>query len=196
LLATGTSWLATTAWVVLGTGTLVAVDIGGMVRDLLLLLILPVACGQALRSVPVLARWTVRWRVLLGVVSQLLVFSVILKAAVEVFERLRQDDAAPLRWSDGVLVAILCLGIHLGAFAGGFWSSKGLCFDRPSQIAVAFSCSQKTLPVALLLFEYFKEKYPLAVVPMVLYHVEQLLVDTFLADVLAARNCDEVLSDV
>ena len=54
---------------------------------------------------------------------------------------------------------------------------------------MAFACSQKTLPVALLLFEsYFKQEYPLAVLPLVFYHVGQLAVDTVIADHLRERQ--------
>ena len=50
-------------------------------------------------------------------------------------------------------------------------------------MAIAFAGSQKTLPVALFLFHaYFKDQYPLAVVPLAFYHVGQLVVDTFVAD--------------
>jgi predicted Na+-dependent transporter len=50
-------------------------------------------------------------------------------------------------------------------------------------------CGQKTLPVALLLFEtYFREVYPLAVVPLVFYRVGQLIVNTFIAEELARRG--------
>src|SRR5207249_8435623 len=59
LLTTCTSWLVTTAWVVLGTGTVVSIDTAAMIRDLLVFLILPVALGQSLRSVPILARTAV-----------------------------------------------------------------------------------------------------------------------------------------
>src|SRR5262249_29847649 len=83
----------------------------------------------------------------------------------------------------------LSVALHLAALASGFWSSRGLGFGRPDRIAVAFGCSQKTLPVALFLFEaYFKEGYPLAVVPLVFYHVGQLVVAPFLAAGLAPRG--------
>lgn len=188
LLTTATSWLVTTAWVVLGTGTVVPVNTAAMVRDLLVFLIVPVGIGQSLRGMPLLNRASARWKRVLGVVSQLLIFSIILKAAVEVFDRLREGEAASPGAGSLLTAAVLCLGTHLAAFAAGFWTSKGLRFDRPSQIAVAFACSQKTLPVALVLFDYFKERYPLAVVPMVVYHVGQLFVDTLLADRLARRR--------
>jgi sodium/bile acid cotransporter 7 len=77
---------------------------------------------------------------------------------------------------------LVCVGTHLTALAVGLWSSKGLGFDRPNQIAVAFACSQKTLPVAIYLFDAHYQSTPLAVVPLVLYHVGQLTVDTFIAE--------------
>jgi hypothetical protein len=40
----------------------------------------------------------------------------------------------------------------------------------------------------LYLFDsYFKESYPLSLVPMVVYHVSQLIVDTLVADLLTRQ---------
>jgi sodium/bile acid cotransporter 7 len=188
LLTTATSWLATTAWLTWTTGAAVGVDTSAMMSELALVLIVPVGLGQMMRVAPPLARLAVRGRPVLGVVSRLLIFSMILQAATSVSDRLREraELPSPLLLAG---VAGLCVGLHLTALAAGLGSSKLLGFDRPSQIAVAFACSQKTLPVALLLFEtYFKDAYPLAVVPMVFYHVGQLIVDTFIAQELARRG--------
>jgi sodium/bile acid cotransporter 7 len=188
LLTTGLSWLVTTAWLALGTGTEVAVDTPAMMQGLVLVVLVPVALGQLGRAVPALARAADRQRVLLGVVSRLLIVSIVFKAAVDVGEKLggRFASLPP----GGLLGAAgLCLGIHLIALTTGFWSSGWLGCGRASRIAVAFACSQKTLPVSLYLFEaYFKDAHPLAVVPLVCYHFGQLLVDTFIADGLAGRG--------
>ena len=58
--------------------------------------------------------------------------------------------------------------------------------DRGRQIAIAISCSQKTLPISLALFDrYFARAeptpFPLAVVPLLFYHAGQLLLDTLIA---------------
>jgi sodium/bile acid cotransporter 7 len=185
LATTGTSWLATTLWLVLGTGQSIRLDPAGMMRQLALILIVPVALGQLIRAADTLARLADRYRLVLGVLSQLLILGVILKTAVDVRLGLEGsavgDSAAAL-----VAVAGLCLGLHLAALAGGLWGGRALGFDRASQIAVAFAGSQKTLPVALLVFNtYFREAYPLAVLPLMFYHVGQLVVDTFIADALA-----------
>jgi sodium/bile acid cotransporter 7 len=188
LLTTGTSWLVTTTWLVLATGQSVRLDAAGMMRDLALILIVPVALGQLSRAAGPLARTASRYKRVLGVVSQLMIFTVIFKTAADVSgelrERLPELDAWPV-----ATVAVVCLGMHLAALAGGLWSARALGFDRPSQIAVAFAGSQKTLPVALLVFDtHFRQDYPLAVLPLMFYHVGQLVVDTFIADGLAARQ--------
>jgi sodium/bile acid cotransporter 7 len=188
LVSTCTSWLVTTAWLVGATGAGVSVPTADMMAGLLLVLVLPVGLGQLCRAAPPLARLAARGRTVIGVAARLLVLSIILKAAVDVSRRLdHAGSALPLAWL--LPTAGICVGTHLAALATGLWSSGLLGFARPERIAVAFACSQKTLPVALVLFtDYFQQSYPLAVVPLVFYHVGQLVVDTFIADALAARG--------
>jgi len=184
LLTTATSWLATPAWLAFAARTSIVLDTPGMMRSLVVVLIVPVGFGQLSRAVGPLARTATRHKALLGAVSRLLIFSIILKAAVDVRERL-SERSAPLDLGSISAAAALCVAVHLTALVGGLWGSRLLKFDRASQVAVAFACSQKTLPVSLYLFEvYFKESYPLAVVPIVVYPVAQLIVDTLIADVL------------
>jgi sodium/bile acid cotransporter 7 len=188
LLTTATSWLVTTAWLAWTTGAAVGVNTTAMMVELLLVLVVPVGLGQLVRAAPPLAQMADRSKTVLGVVSRLLIFSIMLKAATDVADRLEARAELP---SPRLLLAMagLCVGLHLTALAAGFWSGQALRFDRPSRIAIAFACSQKTLPVALLLFDtYFKDAHPLAVVPMVFYHVGQLVVDTFIAERLARRG--------
>jgi sodium/bile acid cotransporter 7 len=182
LLTTGTSWLVTTAWLFLATGLAVRMEPADLMRDLALVLVVPVGLGQLLRALPPVVQVVTRYRAVLGVVSQALVLAIILRAAVDVSLSVRARvvgvTAAAL-----LLAAVLCLGIHLTALVTGWWGSRVCGFDRPDRIAVAFACSQKTLPVALFLFDaHYKDAYPLAVVPLVVYHVGQLVLDTFVAD--------------
>lgn len=188
LLTTSSSWLITPPWLVLGTGVQVDVHLGELMRELLLFLVLPVALAQLSRALPPVARLVTRWRSPLGLLSQLLVLSVILRASVDA--RLRLDEHSAVVSAAALLIALaVCLGVHLAALAGGFWGGGLLRLDRAERIAVAFAGSQKTLPVALLLFEgYFQQRYPLAIVPLLFYHVGQLIVDTFIADALLHRR--------
>jgi sodium/bile acid cotransporter 7 len=156
-----------------------------MMRGLIGVLVLPVAAGQLLRAPAPLRQLSTRYKSVLSVVARLLTVAIMFKAGVEVRDRLGNDAAPGL--GSLVLVAGVCLTIHLVALASGLWSSKALGFDRPSQIAVAIAGSQKTLPVSLILFEEHFRNYALAVFPLVFYHFGQLIVDTFIADRLAGR---------
>jgi sodium/bile acid cotransporter 7 len=190
LLTTSTSWLVTTSWLLVGTGTQVDMDPARMMRELALVLVVPVALGQAMHASGRFARLTQRFQREMGVVSQVLIFCIILKAAVDFRDRL--GDRASSLGLGLLLTGLVCVSLHLLALVTGLWSSRGLGFDRPSQVAVAFACSQKTLPVALYLFEAHFRDFPLAVVPLVFYHGGQLIVDTFIADKLAAGRPDGV----
>ncbi|MCI0462994.1 MAG: bile acid:sodium symporter [Gemmataceae bacterium] len=185
LCTTATGWLVAPAWLALTTGTGVALDTPAMMLDLVLCLVLPVGAGQLCQTAGPLARAAVRWKVPLGVVSQLLILTILLRAAANVGTRFGEGSAA-LSGGAVVVAALASLTVHLTALAGGLWGARALGFDARAQAAVAFASSQKTLPVALLLFErYFQAAYPLAILPLTFYHFGQLIVDTFIADALA-----------
>jgi sodium/bile acid cotransporter 7 len=184
------SWLLTTAWLTGTTGTAVALDPVPMMLDLAACLVLPVAAGQLARRPPASARFADRHRRLLGAAAQVFVLAIVLKAGVTVGTRLLEGSA---RLTPGVVAAgvALAVGLHLLALFVGLGSSRVLGFDRGRQIAVAFAGSQKTLPVSLLLFEqYFTDAYPLAVLPLLFYHVGQLVLDTPIAHRLRERGED------
>ncbi len=181
LASTSTSWLVTTMWLRVATATETALDAASMMTSLLLVLVLPVAGGQLCRAVGPLARAADRYHTALGVVGRLLIFLVILKAAVDIRGHFA-DWSDDLSASTLLYVLAACLVLHLIALEVGYWSGRMLGFDRPERIAVAIAGSQKTLPVALYLLEAYFRPYPLAVFPLVFYHVGQLVVDSFIAE--------------
>lgn len=187
LLTTGTSWLATTGWLAWGAGAQVAVRTAALMQGLLLALVLPVALGQLIRTIPRLRRFALRQKTGLGFISKILILAIILKAAVDMFDKLN-SGIATVKAGELVLVAAICLAIHLTGLSVGYWTSRAWRFDRPNQIAVAFACSQKSLPVALFLYESYFQGYPLAVIPLAFYHMGQLIVDTFIAERMAEGN--------
>jgi solute carrier family 10 (sodium/bile acid cotransporter), member 7 len=180
-ITTAISWIATTAWLAWGTGQEVPIDTTAMMTDLALILVLPVGVGQLTRAVPPLRWFATRYKPLLGVISRLLILVIMLKAAAAVSSQLAEHAARIGIWLI-IATAVLCIGNHLLALFGGFWTGGLLGFDRPSRIAVGFAGSQKTLPVSLALLELYFKQYPLAVVPLLFYHAGQLIVDTFIAD--------------
>jgi sodium/bile acid cotransporter 7 len=84
---------------------------------------------------------------------------------------------------------VLAVGLHLFVLASGLLTGRWLRFDRGRRIAIGFAASQKTLPVSLMLYDqYFKESFPYAVMPILFYHVGQLLCDTAIAKRMARRG--------
>jgi sodium/bile acid cotransporter 7 len=174
-------WLVAPLWLA-SAGSAVVLDPLAMMRSLVVVLVVPVALGQVLRFVPGVARVVDRHRTSIGVSARLLVATVLVCAAA--------DGAAQTEWLTVAALlstAAVTLGLHLAgvvlAFAGGWL----LRLPRAERIAVAIAGSQKTLPVGLFLFgAYYRADYPLAVLPLLLYHAGQLLADTLLADKLAA----------
>jgi sodium/bile acid cotransporter 7 len=182
VVTTATSWLVAPAWLGAWTREMASsIESRNMMMELALVLILPVGLGQLCRAARPLTWFANRWKTFIGVLAQFLILSIMVKAAVNVRDRL-EDEALPSLWA--ILVAVgLCVGNHLAAFAAGYFGGKALGFGRPNAIAVGFSCSQKTLPVALFLFDrYFRHAYPLALLPLAFYHLGQLLVDTLIAN--------------
>ncbi len=178
---TFTSWFLTTGWLVWLTGTEIELNVFAMMVDLVLSLIVPVFVGQALRLIPQCVEIAERHVVLLGVLSQCCILAIVIKAGVIVGTKLHGDGAldvaATFLWSVGLAVSL-----HLFALASGVITARWIGLDRGRQIAVAFASSQKTLQVALVLYDqYFSARFPFAVLPLLFYHIGQLLLDTVIA---------------
>jgi sodium/bile acid cotransporter 7 len=182
-LTIGLGCLLTPLWLAWGTGSQVDIDAGRMMRSLALVLLLPVAAGQAVRSWRFAAEVADRHRAAIGVASRLLIVVIVLRAALEVNDRLRETTDG-LSAGTFLGTALMCVALHLTALASGFWSGAVLRFNRPDRVAAAIGGSQKTLPVSLYLFDVYFRDFPLAVVPMLCFFIGQLVVDTFIADIL------------
>jgi sodium/bile acid cotransporter 7 len=184
------SWIATPAWLTWTTGALVELAVGDMMLDLALCLMVPVALGQLLRSWRPAALVADRHKTLFGTIAQVFVLAIVLRAGVTVGNRYHDGTTALgpalFAWS-----AALAVGLHVLSLCFGLFTSRWMGIERGRQIAIAISCSQKTLPISLALFDrYFAHAeptaFPLAVVPLLFYHAGQLLLDTVIAQRLKA----------
>jgi sodium/bile acid cotransporter 7 len=145
-------------------------------------LVLPVVAGQLLRLVPGVPALALRLRRANSVTARLLVATTLVAATALAAGRLGQTSLDMV-----ALTALACLTVHLAGLLLGLLAGRLVGLDRSDRIAVGFAGSQKTLPVGLMLFGYYHADYPLAVLPLVVYHAGQLLVDTLIADRLASR---------
>lgn len=185
LLSNLLSCVATSAWVTAGTGTVVRLEFTDLMRQLAIVIALPVGAGQALRMRPSVAQWVTARQTALSVVARCLILTVVLSAAVKAGIRLRET---PLPWPVVGRVAAFCLALHLAGWSAAWVLARTLFrFERRRSIGAAFGASQKTLPVGLYLARTFFPQLGLAGLPILIYHVTQLVTDTWIANALARR---------
>jgi sodium/bile acid cotransporter 7 len=175
-------FLITPLWLTLtlGTGAAnVSIDAGKMVSELAVLVVLPMAAGQLARLYRPLGGWATRRGKSLSTVAQCGILTMVLMGAIKTGEMLhRQPADAVFAWWDWLAMIAATLGLHLGMLACGIALAGGLRLPREDRIAVGIAGSQKTLMIGLQVALAAQ----LLILPMVVYHVGQLIVDTVIAD--------------
>ena len=179
-------FLLTPLWLVALTGQQVeseALQLSNMVVKLGILVVLPMTLAQVIRRLaPSFAGWTTHNKTALGVGAQVGVLTMVMLGAVQTGLRLRQPSADDIV-ADVVLMMVLVMTLHLTMLVVGMLSARAIGLTREDQIAVGFAGSQKTLMVGLQV----GMEAGFSILPMVTYHVGQLLVDTLIADWLRSR---------
>ncbi len=165
-----------------------SLEFGSIVVKLLLLVVVPMAAAQVLRIYRPLADWATRQKTPMGVLAQLGVLGMILLGTVNTGLSVNGSSGGMGYVGPFAAMIIIVLALHLSTLWAGHVISRVLGIDRPERIAVGFSGSQKTLMVGLVVALEDYGDFPLAVFPIVAYHVCQLLVDTVIADHLRASE--------
>ena len=83
--------------------------------------------------------------------------------------------------SEYPLMLGIVLGIHAALFVIAYGYGCVAKLDKPEKKALAFVSSQKTLPIALSVISVLPGDSGAAVIPCLLFHFTQLLVDSFVA---------------
>lgn len=181
LITNATCFLTTPAWLLLLTRKQTSLEMGDLIWQLGVLVVLPMAAGQLVRLSPRVATWATARRAACGILAQIGILVMVLVGATQCGIRLKSTElGALLSWLDGIGLIAVVSGLHLAGVATGVTLGRGFAFSRPDRIAVAIAGSQKTLMVGIYIaVEYFGG---VAILPMVAYHVGQLVIDTVLAD--------------
>jgi sodium/bile acid cotransporter 7 len=184
LITNAACFAVTPFWVRVTTGQSAQVDAWGMAYKLALVCVLPVLAAQMVRLWRPAAAVADRRKRLLGIVSQFGILSFVLAGAVSGGAKLHDaeslEQVSLLAWP-ALIVSVV--GIHLAAFALAYAVGKALRLPREDRLGAAFSGSQKTLMVGISTSQ--SAFGGLSMLPMIAYHVCQLLADTMLADRLA-----------
>ena len=150
---------------------------------LAVLVVIPMAFAQLLRQNKQIGLWAVRRKSFLSKFAQAGILSMVMVGATQCSLKLHN---AELSIGELPRMALAALLVHVLVFWCGMRLASALGFERPQQIAVGVSGSQKTLMVGLdIAIQYFGG---LAMLPMVVYHFIQLFVDTMIADRLRSRS--------
>ncbi len=156
----------------------VQLDAISQFKKLSLLVVAPLVVAQFMRRMGCRG-WADRYRGQLSVLAQLgILVMVLLGAAASGVTTLDSPVVSDRpSWWAGFCLLVTVLGIHLSALAFGVFASRSLGMSRARQIAVGISGSQKTLMVGLQI----AIDCGVSVVPMLIYHVGQLALDTLIA---------------
>lgn len=182
-------FLVMPAWLLLTTSTSITLKPGEMVVSIALLVVAPIFVAQALRLLPRVGSFATRHKVVLGVFAQLGILSMIGIGAIHCGQKLESQVARLVSGETAVMIFVV-MAVHLLALASGMWVALRLKIAWPDAIAVGISGSQKTLMIGLWAStQYFGG---LTLLPLIVYHVGQLLADTVIADRLRLRHPSKI----
>ena len=192
LITNGLCFLITPLWLLVGStwfGTADAsgsLQFGSMVWRLLLAALLPAFIGQMVRlSRPVETFVDVNKPVFSNIAQAIILMLVFVSAFRGGVQFEATGMAGNLRHMEFATVWICCIVLHLVAMCVA-WQVTGLAgFAEEDRRACVFAGSQKTLPIGILVSQ--ATGLPFSILPMLMYHMSQLFIDTWIADRLKSR---------
>ena len=181
--------LVTPLWLVLLVGHRIEIQVGPLIEELVVIVLMPIALAQFLRLHKRIALWAEHNKQALAVTCQIGILVMVFLGAIQMGVHLHTQASLPesttgarapdhISALDILWVTLLTAGIHLIAMAAGWFAAARTGIARPQQIGVAISGSQKTLMIGLKM----AMDCGVSILPMVTYHVGQLLIDTLIAD--------------
>ena len=159
-------------------GRNVQIDSWRLVSTLALIVVLPIVIAQLMRLSHRFSERINKRKALLSTLCQIGILSMVMLGAVHMGSRLASTSAATIGLIAVATVVLLTSASHVLTLAVGWYLARATSVARPQRIAVAFSGSQKTLMIGLKL----AIDCGVSILPMVIYHVGQLIIDAMIAD--------------
>ncbi|MCG3148217.1 MAG: hypothetical protein PCFJNLEI_01660 [Verrucomicrobiae bacterium] len=162
--------------------TQVSFDVLALTGKLALIIFLPVVLGQLAR--PVVARWlgVVPW--LPALLTQLVILSLIFMAVGTAAEWLTRSPWLVLGLAGWILA------LHVAVLAVNYVTATLITRDQPSRRSLMLCASQKTLATGSYVWARHFVVNPLGGIPLLFYHVVQLVFDSLLAHWLARQDAN------
>jgi len=158
-------------------------QVSEMISRMAIVVLVPVLVGQLLRQLI----WdkTESVRPFIRMVPQFIVLLFVYTGFASGAGQLMQDGTLVVRFFGACIILHLLLLIFM-TLVSGF-----LRLEWPERTAVILCGSQKTLPNGIYVWNNFFQANPYGAVPLVLYHLFQLVVDTLLVPKFEERNPDQ-----
>jgi sodium/bile acid cotransporter 7 len=170
-------------WLVLSQQT--EIDAVQQVSTLAMLVVLPLILAQAMRRAG-LDAWADRHKFRLAALAQVGILLMVIfgaQASATLVDRAASPSAG---WIRLLWLIVTAAVIHVLALLLGVVGARMLGMTRASQIAVGIAGSQKTLMVGLQI----AIECGVSVIPMLVYHLSQLFIDTIVAEHWRRRSSD------
>ena len=153
------------------------VEAPNLLSRLLLVVVAPLLLGQLLRRNKTVRYQIDKHRMALSVYALCGVLTMVFIGSVRAGELLA-DPTIQIRWLDGLVLVVVAALLHTVLFALG-WRTGCAVAPKSEALATAVAGSQKTLTVGLDVALGFGG---LAILPMLVYHVLQLIIDEVLIE--------------
>lgn len=159
------------------------ISVTGLAGKLALLVVLPMVLAQFFRQLKPVGTWSTRYKSKLSSGAQIGILIMVMIGAVQTGVKFSQSETA-ISWTQLGLMLLAVNAVHLAVLFFGVWSARLLGFRPPEQIAIGIAGSQKTLMVGLNTAVDLQR----SIVPMLLFHICQLVFDTLIVDAWRVRH--------
>ncbi len=157
------------------------IDAVAQVRKLAIIVVAPLVLAQLMRRAGA-GKWADRQKQRLSLLGQVGILVMVVFGAVASGSAAEgaggEAVEASASWFAAAIVLASAVVVHCVALSLGIITAKRFKMSRESQIAVGIAGSQKTLMVGLQI----AIDCGVSVVPMIVYHLGQLVIDTVVAD--------------
>jgi solute carrier family 10 (sodium/bile acid cotransporter), member 7 len=152
-----------------------------LLAGLITTVLVPIVLGKLVR--PALRIFIARYHAAFGVFQQCIILLIVFNAFA--------GSGTKIATAGSTLPALLAfmVGLHVCILLINYGISRLLRLNRPSTTAFTIHTSQKTLTVSYVVWAgAFAAQYPLALIPGIIYHLTQIVMDTFVAERFRRRS--------
>ncbi|MCA8995827.1 MAG: bile acid:sodium symporter [Planctomycetaceae bacterium] len=183
IVTNSTCFLVTPFWLGFGLNSSVEINVVELIWKLTITALLPITLGQLARILPWARTRADQRKTGFGVAAQMCILALIFWAAVQGGVKLQGAGSGSYSGLPALVVWGSCMALHLWGMLVAIAGAKVLKIRADDAVAVAFSASQKTLPIGVFIASGLAANgYPFAVFPILMFHASQLILDTLFVE--------------